>query len=145
KGVIDERGEIIPLPPEIARGVEVVSQRDGWNRPADPAFALPTETWREHVARRQRCLEVREKLARGEIHQINDLITYNLDIRQFAEELMGSCEGPCLLRAYYTAIAGGVPFQSDEHFEPGISSLDPTCGSGALLFAALCNKSGGGC
>ena len=52
-------------PQEIARGVDDVSQRGGWNRPAAPAFALPTETWREHVARRQRCLELRDKLRPG--------------------------------------------------------------------------------
>ena len=37
------------------------------------AVAL-TETWREHVARRTRCLEVRQKLADGGVHAINDLI-----------------------------------------------------------------------
>ena len=137
KGVIDEQGEVIPLPRDIGRGLEDVGQRGGWNRPADTAFALPTETWREHVARRERCLEIREKLGVGEIHQINDLITYNLDIRQFAQDVITSCEGPELLRAFYTTLAGRVPEKSNEHFEPGISVLDPTCGSGAFLFAAL--------
>ena len=28
-------------------------------------LALPTETWREYVGRRQRCLELREKLGRA--------------------------------------------------------------------------------
>ena len=114
----------LPLPEEIARGIGDVSRRGGWNRPAAPAFALPTETWREHVARRQRCLEVREKLQAGEIHQINDLITYNLDMRQFAEDVISTCEGPELLRAFYQAIST-------------VTVLDPTCGSGAFLFAAL--------
>jgi hypothetical protein len=101
-----------------------VSQRGGWNRPADSDYALPTEIWREHVARRQRCLDLREKLKAGEIHQINDLITYNLDIRQFVEDVITGSEGPELLRAFYKAIAT-------------ITILDPTCGSGAFLFAAL--------
>jgi len=77
KRVIDENGEIVPLPEEIEKGIKDVGQRGEWNRPADQDYALPTEIWREHVARRQRCLEVREKLLAGEIHQINDLITYN--------------------------------------------------------------------
>jgi hypothetical protein len=136
-GVIDENGDVIPVPAAIAGGVRDVSQREGWNRLADAEFALPTETWREHVARRERCLEVREKLAAGEIHQINDLITYNLDIRQFAQDAIAGCEGPELLRAFFTTLAGRVPDKSNEHFEPGISVLDPTCGSGAFLFAAL--------
>ncbi len=124
KGVIDENGEVIPLPAEIEKGIKNVSQRGEWNRPADSDYALPTEIWREHVARRQRCLELREKLKAGEIHQINDLITYNLDIRQFVEDVITDSEGPELLRAFYKAIST-------------ITVLDPTCGSGAFLFAAL--------
>ena len=117
-------GVDMPLPVEIVAGVSDVSKRDGWNRPAAKEFALPTETWREHVARRQRCLDLRHKLATGEIHSVNDLITYNLDIRQFAQDAIENCEGPELLRAFYKAIEQ-------------VSILDPTCGSGAFLFAAL--------
>ena len=124
KGVIDESGEFIPLPDEIEKGVNDVSQRGNWNTPAAPEYALPTEIWREHVARRQRCLEIREKLADGKVNEINDLITYNLDIRQFAEDVISSCEGPELIRAFYQAVSS-------------VTVLDPTCGSGAFLFAAL--------
>ncbi|MBI4303488.1 MAG: Eco57I restriction-modification methylase domain-containing protein, partial [Chloroflexi bacterium] len=119
-----KKGVDIPLPDDIAAGVADVSKRGGWNRPADDGLALPTETWREHVARRSRCLEVRGKLAAGEIHSINDLITYNLDLRQFAQDVIETSEGPDLLRAFYNSIED-------------ISVLDPTCGSGAFLFAAL--------
>ena len=137
KGVIDEYGEIVPLPPEIAEGVDNVGRRENWNNPADPKFALPTETWREHVARRSRCLEIRDKVMAGLVHQINDLITYNLDIRQFAQDAVLECEGPELLRAFYRCLAGHIPKQSNETYQSGISVLDPTCGSGAFLFAAL--------
>ena len=123
KGVIDDNN-VIPLPDDIAAGINDVSQRGGWNRLAPEEYGLPTEIWREHVARRQRCLEVREKLLQGEIHSINDLITYNLDIRQFAQDVIDTCEGPELLKAFYKAITA-------------VSVLDPTCGSGAFLFAAL--------
>jgi Eco57I restriction endonuclease. len=123
-GIAKNVGEIIPLPKEIEAGVKDVSKRGNWNTPCDEKYALPTEIWREHVARRQRCLEIRQKLQNGEIHQINDLITYNLDITQFAEDVITKSEGPELLRANYDAITS-------------ISVLDPTCGSGAFLFAAL--------
>src|SRR4029077_21236088 len=79
---------------------------------------------REHIARRQRCQELRDKLLAGEVHHVNDLITYNLDLRQFAEDVIVNCEGPELLRALYQAIST-------------VTVLDPTCGSGAFLFAAL--------
>jgi len=118
------QGVDLELPAEIAAGIEDVAQRDGWNKSAGAGFALPTETWREHVARRKRCIELRQKLAAGEVTQINDLITYNLDIRQFAQDVITSCESSDLLKALYQAIEQ-------------VSVLDPTCGSGAFLFAAL--------
>jgi Eco57I restriction-modification methylase len=118
------KGVDTPLPAEIKAGIEAVAQRQSWNRPATAEYALPTETWREHIARRQRCLALRAKLANGEVTSINDLITHNLDIRQFAQDVIASCEGSDLLRAFYQAISQ-------------VSVLDPTCGSGAFLFAAL--------
>jgi hypothetical protein len=118
------KGVELPLPPEVAAGLNDVSRRDGWNRPAPTEYALPTETWREHVARRKRCLDLRAKLQAGQVHAINDLVTFNLDICQLAEDAIENCEGPELLRALYHAIEN-------------LSVLDPTCGSGAFLFAAL--------
>ena len=67
---------------------------------------------------------VRDKLAGGEVREVNELITYNLDIRQFAQDVIEACEGPELLRAMWKAIRE-------------VTVLDPTCGSGAFLFAAL--------
>jgi hypothetical protein len=114
----------LPLPAEVAAGLDDVSHRDGWNRPAAASFALPTETWREHVARRRRCHDLRKKLGAGEVHAVNDLITCNLDVRQFAEDVIDSCDDPELLWAFWQAVEK-------------VSVLDPTCGSGAFLFAAL--------
>lgn len=112
------------LPHDIAEGLNDVSQRGGWNKSASPDYALPTETWREHVARRQRYEDVYSKLESGEITSINDLITYNLDIEKFAQDIITSSEGPELVRAFWKALNR-------------VSVLDPTCGSGAFLFAAL--------
>ncbi len=112
------------LPPEIAVGLKDVSKRGDWNKAAPPDYALPTETWREHVARRQRYEEVHAKLAAGEVTSINELITYNLDIEKFAQDAIAGSEGPELVRAFWKAITQ-------------VSILDPTCGSGAFLFAAL--------
>lgn len=117
-------GSELALPPKIAAGIEDISARTLWNQKAPPEFGLPTEIWREVVARRARYAEVRAKLAAGEVREINDLITLNLDIRQFAQDVIERCEGPDLLRAFWKAIEG-------------VTVLDPTCGSGAFLFAAL--------
>jgi hypothetical protein len=116
--------EPLPLPPEIACGLNDVSKRSQWNKSAPKEYALPTEIWREVIAQRKRYEDVRTKLVSGEIQSINDLITYNLDIRQFAQDVMENCEGPDLLRAFWRAIQE-------------VTVLDPTCGSGAFLFAAL--------
>ena len=48
------RKEKLELPNEIAAGINDASKRGEWNKPTPPEYALPTETWREHVARRQR-------------------------------------------------------------------------------------------
>ncbi len=122
KGVaLDVRLE---LPAEIAAGQKCVTKRETWNEAAPAEYALPTETWREHVARRERYEEVYAKLSSGEVTSINDLITYNLDIEQFAQDVISSSEGPELVRAFWKAVTS-------------VSILDPTCGSGAFLFAAL--------
>ena len=117
------------LPKEIARGLDtskpdLIGHRKGWNQAAPAEFSLPTETWREVVARRQRCEEIRRKLAAGEVREINDLVTLNLDLRQFAQDVIDTCEGPDLLFAFWQAVST-------------ITVLDPTGGSGAFLFAAL--------
>jgi len=119
-----KKGVGLPLPPQIAAGINDVSKRAEWNKPAPEEYALPTEIWREVVARRKRYEEVHAKLANGEIQDINDLITFNLNIRQFAQDVIENCEGPELLRAFWNAIEK-------------VTVLDPTCGSGAFLFAAL--------
>jgi hypothetical protein len=137
RGVITPGGDIIPegsLPDFVQKGMHDPNARM-FNRdynlglanvpgPDGANLALPTETWREYVARRERCLELRQRLIKGEINSINDLITFNLDIRQFAQDVIDSCEGPELLVAFWKAIFA-------------ITVLDPTCGSGAFLFAAL--------
>ena len=116
--------DALNLPDDIAAGIADVSLRHGWNTPAPEGYALPTETWREVVARRKRYEEVRAKLAAGEVRDINDLITLNLDIERFAKDVIDGSEGPELLRAFWHALNS-------------VSVLDPTCGSGAFLFAAL--------
>ena len=117
-------GAQLDLPPEIAVGLDDVAQRGAWNTPAAEGYALPTEIWRETVARRQHYERVRSRLAGGEVCEINDLVTLNLDIRQFAQDVIGNCTDPAFLRAFWRAVNE-------------VTVLDPTVGSGAFLFAAL--------
>lgn len=112
------------LPAIVAAGLETPAKRDIWDEEASSEFGLPTESWREHIARRQHYDRVFEKLSLGSIESINDLVTLNLDLEKFLYDVIASSEGPELVRAFWHAISN-------------ISILDPTCGSGAFLFAAL--------
>ena len=129
-------------PPEIAVGLDteapdLLARRKPWNKRAEDAVSLPTEIWRETIARHQRTREVRAKIAAGELREVGDLITWNLDIRQFAQDLIERCTDVALLKSFWFALAGRLPRKSNEKFRHGLSVLDPTCGSGAFLFAAL--------
>jgi hypothetical protein len=149
-GVIDAAGKLVPesaLPDFVQAGMKDPRERMFERRYnlGEAVFhtatgergTLPTETWREYVERRNRCLAVREKLARGEVKSADDLITLNLDIRQFMQDVIDTATSPDLLRAIWQAIVGRVPEKVNEKFRHGITILDPTCGSGAFLFAAL--------
>ena len=136
------KGVDTTYPTEILNGLDteapdLLARRKPWNKRADDAVSLPTEIWRETIARHQRTREVRAKLAAGDLKDVGDLITYNLDIRQFAQDLIERCTDVALLKSFWFALAGRLPRKSNEKFRHGLSVLDPTCGSGAFLFAAL--------
>ncbi len=117
-------GAELPLPANIAAGIADIAQRGDWNKTASAEHGLPTEIWREVVARRERYESIAAKAAEGGISSIEDLITLNLDIRQFARDAIQYAESPDLVRAFWKGISA-------------IKVLDPACGSGAFLFAAL--------
>lgn len=117
------------IPDYIKIGIEptggnLLERRSRWNEKTSEEFALPTEIWRETIERLQRCDNLLEKILGGEIHSINDFITYNLDNRTFVEDLIRKTEDHLFVEHTYKALRS-------------VTILDPTCGSGAFLFAAL--------
>ena len=86
-------------------------------------WGIPNEIWRETIERLQRCDNILDKINRGEITSINDFVTYNLDIRTFAADLLAKADNRFVGWFY--------------HALQEVSILDPTCGSGAFLFAAM--------
>lgn len=117
------------IPEEIAIGLDttkpnLLERRCHWNERTPEAFALPTEIWRETIERLQRYNNIKEKIVKGEITEINDFITYNLNIRQFVTDYLASTQNHLFVKHFYHAL---------QH----VTILDPTCGSGAFLFAAL--------
>ncbi|NLD92189.1 MAG: hypothetical protein GX639_05920, partial [Fibrobacter sp.] len=126
------------LPPEIKSGFneelenKVVDGngpwlwelRKDWNKAAPSDIALPTEIYREVIERRKRFADIKGKIENGDIKEINDFITHNLNIRQFAQDILEDTADPDFIRYFYKALSN-------------VTILDPTCGSGAFLFAAL--------
>lgn len=137
---IPQQGDLMSdLPPEVHVGfneklarepvtestsLHLYELRKEWNKPAPPDIALPTEIYRELIERRIRYQEVKEKINQGEIREINDFITYNLDIKQFAQDVLETTTNPGLVHSFYKVLKK-------------VTILDPTCGSGAFLFAAM--------
>ena len=124
-----KKGKGLEIPEEIAVGIDttkpnLLERRSHWNEKTLEAFALPTEIWRETIERLQRYKTIKDKIENGEITEINDFITYNLDIRQFVQDLLGKTEDHLLVKHFYAQLQK-------------VTILDPTCGSGAFLFAAL--------
>lgn len=98
--------------------------RKVWNQKTPQSIGLPTEIYRELIERRKRYADNKQKIDNGEITRINDLITYNLNIRQFTQDFLETTEDPDFIKAFFKSIQK-------------VTILDPTCGSGAFLFAAL--------
>ena len=119
-----KKGVELPLPNEVSVGIKDTTARTEWNKPASINFALPTEIWREVIDRRSRYTETKTKIDKGEIQSVNDFITYNLNIRQFAQDVVENTSDPELLKGFYKALNS-------------VTIIDPTCGSGAFLFAAM--------
>ena len=124
-----KKGAGLTIPDEIAIGIDttqpnLLDRRNNWNDRTPEDFALPTEIWRETIERLQRYDSIKAKIVNGEITSINDFITYNLDIRRFVADLLNQTTDHKLIKHFYAELQR-------------VTILDPTCGSGAFLFAAL--------
>lgn len=104
--------------------IPLATLRSDWNNRTPEPWGLPNEIWRETIDRLQRCDDILGKIRRGEITSINDFITYNLDIRTFARDLLAKASDHLFIKHFYQALKD-------------VTILDPTCGSGAFLFAAM--------
>lgn len=113
-----------PLPSDIALGITDASRRTNWNKAAPADFALPSETWREYLERREAYDRLLVGIEKDEVWSSDDFVTYNIDMPLLVQDAIEHCRRPAELAACYESIRG-------------LTVLDPTCGSGAFLFAAL--------
>lgn len=87
-------------------------------------FCLPDETWVEAFARRERVDDLRKRLSNHEVSEVNDIITLNLNSEKLLADAIASIEDQDVLESLWNAVSD-------------LKVIDPTCGSGAFLFAAL--------
>jgi hypothetical protein len=119
----------LDIPVNIKIGIDtkkpnLLERRKDWNTSTAAEFALPAEIWRETISRFERYFEVKNKIASGGIQQVNDLITYNLNIKKLLSDFLEQTQDAKFIRTLYKVL-------------PTVTILDPTCGSGAFLFAAM--------
>ena len=124
-----KKGACQAIPDEIAMGIDneapsLIERRKFWNNPTPAVIGLPTEIWRETIERLQRYNDIKKKIASGDVKSVNDFITYNLNIPKIAYDFLNRTGDQKFLEIFYSALLN-------------VTILDPTCGSGAFLFAAL--------
>lgn len=117
------------IPANIAKGIDTTKpnllvRRGDWNTATPAEYGLTSEIWRETIERFMRCDSLLNKIQNGDIKGINDFITYNLNITLFIQDILTNTSEHLLIRHFFKALQN-------------ITILDPTCGSGAFLFAAM--------
>jgi len=94
-----------------------------WNVSSTPSLGIPRETWRDTITRFKKCDKLLSSLSSSTLNSVSDLITLNIDIRQFALDVIQTADANLLKKIYHKLVRLRV--------------LDPACGSGAFLFATM--------
>ena len=87
-------------------------------------LCLPGESWVEMFHRRERVGQLRRQISNGEISEVNELITLNLNGQLLLLDALQTLDSEADLKQIWERLST-------------LSIIDPTCGSGAFLFAAL--------
>lgn len=90
----------------------------------DSEICLPGETWVEMFHRRERVASLRERIVSGQLNTVNDLITDNINAQLLLTDVIDELESGAQVVELFDQVTH-------------LSVFDPTCGSGAFLFAAL--------
>lgn len=114
----------LPLPPAIEKEASTWP-RPAWDSVEVPSdLGLPAESWWEVVDRRKHVQHLTDAARAGEINSVDLCITNNLDIESLAVDVLDSLDTPQDVIAAWEVLSD-------------LRVIDPTCGSGAFLFAAL--------
>ena len=117
------------IPEGVARGLDMeapdlLERRKSWNNVTPASIGLPTEIWRETIERIGRYNDIVDRIRNGRLGAVNDFITYNLNTPKIVYDYLNTTNDQKFISVFY-----------DELLK--VTILDPTCGSGAFLFAAL--------
>ncbi len=123
-GINEDKTEWILAPGELSDCWQ--SDPQGWGlldaTNTDDTICLPGETWVEMFHRRERYEQILRKME--DISELNLVITYCLDARRLIRDAIEEAPNGASILKMWKGISE-------------TSVLDPTCGSGAFLFAAL--------
>lgn len=116
-------GTEYPIPPGI-EAERTSHRRPSWLGEVDGPHALPGESWWEIDARRDYLEVTRDLLASGTVTTVDAAVAANINIEALAVDAITRVTDPSKLRSIWAALTN-------------LHIIDPTCGSGAFLFAAL--------
>lgn len=116
-------GADLPLPQEVAEQT-TLRTRPNWSQKADAEHGLPGETWWEAVHRHEVYRSTWTALHEGSVRDVNSALTTNLDTESLVVDVLDAIDSPGDIVTAWQILSG-------------IRIIDPTCGSGAFLFAAL--------
>jgi len=112
-----------PIPEDVAAQAGLI-QRSTWCAKAPASHGLPGETWWEVEQRRTTREEIVALVKQGDITNVDSAVSANLDLESLAVDVIDLIDSPQDVAAAW-------------HILSGLKIIDPTCGSGAFLFAAL--------
>ena len=112
-----------PLPTEI-EAQRMARRRPLWDGPASENLGLPGETWWETDRRRNEHAKLLAAAKSGHIDSVDRAVTENIDLEQLAVDTIDQLNAPEQALAAWQILTA-------------LRVIDPTCGSGAFLFAGL--------
>lgn len=119
-----KHGADLPLPAGLESALLSGTATDGGGTDLPDALALPAESGWEVLDRRRWLDDLTTRLASGEVNNADATVDVNVDLLTLAIDVIDAIDSPEDLVAAWNILTR-------------LAILDPTCGSGAFLFAAL--------
>lgn len=110
--------------PAAVEDERLSDSRPAWSGVATDDVGLPGERWWETDYRRQQYSGLRAALASGNISSVDAAVSANIDLETLAIDVVDSVREPEAIYQMWQTLTS-------------LRIIDPTCGSGAFLFAAL--------